>query len=237
MVNDSESKSTPSDETTPPAADSPQPPADDTLQQALQRHQITLPQDQITKLDDYCRLLWERNELINLTRHTNYDTFVARDILDTVELAKLLEPGEEVLDVGTGGGVPGIPLSIIRPDLQVSLCESVGKKANIVDGIVVELGLPVPFYNARAEDVLEDFRFDTLVARAVGPLWKMCHWFKPHWHLFSHLLAIKGPRWPEERQEARERGLMNGLQLRRVSSYPMPGTDSESVILKIWRPR
>jgi len=79
--------------------------------------------------------------------------------------------------------------------------------------------------------VLEEFRFDVLVARAVGPLWKMCTWFKPHWRRFDRLLAIKGPSWTEERGEARHRGLMHGVELRKVASYPMPGTNSESVIL------
>lgn len=206
-------------------------PQNETLRQALARYEMSLPDSQVDMLERYCQLVWDWNQRLNLTRHTDYDKFVSRDLLDTVQVAEFLQPGEEVLDVGTGGGVPGIVLAIIRPDLDVSLCESVGKKAAAVDSIVEALELRVPVYRERAEKVLEDFRFDALIARAVGPLWKMCIWFKPHWHQFGRLLAIKGPSWTDERGEARHRGLMHGVELRKVASYPMPGTESESVIL------
>jgi len=203
------------------------------LGDALRRFEIELPDDQAARAERYCRLLWEWNERLNLTRHTDFDKFVSRDLVDSLELSKLLEPDEKVLDVGTGGGVPGIVLGIIRPDLQVSLCESVGKKALAVETMVRELDLPTPVYRDRAESVVDACRFDVLVARAVGPLWKICTWFESHWRSFDRLLALKGPRWVEERREARERGLLKNVELRKAAAYPMPGTDSESVILKL----
>jgi 16S rRNA (guanine527-N7)-methyltransferase len=206
---------------------------EETLENALERYRLDLSEDQVAQLQRYCQLLWKWNARLNLTRHTTYDKFVSRDVLDSVELSRLLAEGDEVLDVGTGGGVPGMVLAILRPDLSVSLSESVSKKAKVVESILSDLDLPVAVYADRAEDVVEDLRFDTLVARAVGPLWKMCKWFRPHWHSFGSLLAVKGPRWTEERQEARARGLLNGVLLRRVASYPMPGTHSESVILRL----
>lgn len=209
-------------------------PLHDTLPAALARHAIELPPDQIVRLEQYCRLLWEWNEKLNLTRHTDFEKFVTRDLVDTLELSKLLEPGETVLDVGSGGGVPGIVLAITRPDLKVSLCESVGKKAQVLDDLVASLKLPIRVYHARAEDVLTDFPFHALVTRAVGPLWKMLHWFGPHWQSIGRLLAIKGPNWPAERGEARHRGYFKNIELRCAATYPMPGTESESVILKLW---
>jgi 16S rRNA (guanine527-N7)-methyltransferase len=206
----------------------------DSLAAALARHHFALPEEQAQQLDRYARLLWEWNEKLNLTRHTDYEKFVARDVLDTLELSKLLRAGEEVLDVGTGGGVPGVVLSIVRPDLQVTLCESVGKKAAAVEQIIRQLKLETPLYPNRAEEVLEDSRFDACVARAVGPLAKFCVWFKDHWASIGRLLAIKGPHWTDERQAARQRGLLNNLELRVAASYPMPGTHSESVIIKMW---
>ena len=64
--------------------------------------------------------------------------------------------------MGSGGGVPGIPLAIVRPDLQVSLCDSVGKKAKALEQITSELKLPLPIYQGRVEAILPDFRFDAL---------------------------------------------------------------------------
>jgi 16S rRNA (guanine527-N7)-methyltransferase len=208
--------------------------ASDSLTAALDRYKLVLPADQIERLDRYCRLLWDWNTKINLTRHTDYEKFVGRDVLDTQQLAAHLRQEEEVLDVGTGGGVPGVVLAIIRPDLKVTLCDSVAKKARAVESIAQELGLEVPVMPFRAEDVLEDARFDALVIRAVGPLAKLLAGFKPHWNMFRRMLVIKGPKWPEEMTEARRRGLDKNLQIKTAAEYAMPGADGKSVILKIW---
>ena len=66
----------------------------------------------------------------------------------------MLDAGEKVLDVGTGGGVPGIVLAIVRPDLEVALCDSVAKKAKAAAEIVAELGLKVPVHHAPVQEVL-----------------------------------------------------------------------------------
>jgi 16S rRNA (guanine527-N7)-methyltransferase len=203
------------------------------LRESLEQHQIPIAGDDVERLDHYCRLLWSWNEQINLTRHTDYDTFVARDLADTLQLSAFLEAGEEVLDVGSGGGVPGVPLAILRPDLEITLSESVAKKAKVLNDIVERLDLPVAVYNARAESLFDDFRFDVLTARAVGPMWKLCKWFEPHWASIGRILSIKGPRWVEERKEARHRGYMNQLDLRKVAEYPLAGADGPSVILQI----
>lgn len=205
------------------------------LADTLRAQNIELDGSKVEHLDEYCRLLWDWNERLNLTRHLDYDTFVARDLADTMQLSRLLGEGEEILDVGSGGGVPGIPLAILRPDLEIALSDSVVKKAKVLKSMVESLQLPVAVHAERAEKVLSDLRFDTLTARAVGPLWKICTWFQDHWHGIGQLLAIKGPRWVEERGEARHRGLLANVELRSVASYPLAGTESESVILKLWQ--
>jgi len=180
-------------------------------------------------------LLWQWNERMNLTRHTTLEKFVTRDVVDSLQLAELLDKGERVLDVGTGGGVPGVVLAIVRPDLKVSLSESTQKKAHAVEEMVAELGLPVRVYACRAEDVLEMSTFDTLVARALAPLAKVLIWLKPHWESFDRLLMIKGPSWTDERSEARHVNLLKHLELRKAATYQTPRTGAESVILQIWR--
>lgn len=208
------------------------PPAD-TLPAAMARHQIELPPSQVALLECYCELLWKWNTKINLTRHTDYEKFVARDLIDSLAFARFLQPKEKVLDVGTGGGVPGVVLAIVRDDLRISLSESVGKKARVVADIVERLGLQTPIFHARAEDVLTQQRFNTLVIRAVARLKKLLEWFRPNWQAFDRLLILKGPSWVDERGEARHYGLLHDLALRKLTSYPLPGTDSESVLLQV----
>jgi 16S rRNA (guanine527-N7)-methyltransferase len=206
----------------------------DTLTAALARHGVVLPPEQVERLDRYCRLLWDWNAKFNLTRHTDFERFVGRDVVDAVQLAPLLKPNEEVLDVGTGGGVPGIILAIVRPDLKVSLCDSVRKKAHAVQNMAGAMGLEVAVYPVRGEELLEDMRFDALVIRAVGPLWKLLVLFKPHWNSFRRMLVIKGPKWSEELAEARRRGLVHNLQVKPAVEYALPAAEGKSVILKIW---
>jgi 16S rRNA (guanine527-N7)-methyltransferase len=208
---------------------------DETLSVVLARHQIELPEAQAALLEHYCKLLWDWNAKINLTRHTDYEKFVARDLVDSLTFARFLEPNEAVLDVGTGGGVPGIVLAILRNDLKISLSESVGKKAKVVADIVHELRLPIPVFHTRAEDVLAQQRFGTLVIRAVARMKKLLEWLKPHWDSFDRLLMLKGPSWVDERGEARHYGLMHELSLRKLASSPLPGTNSQSVLLEIRR--
>jgi len=209
-------------------------PAADSLTAALARHGLSLPAEQVELVDKYCKLLWDWNEKLNLTRHTDYEKFVARDLADAMQLVPLLRPNEEVLDVGTGGGVPGVLLKILRPDLKVALCDSVGKKVRAVEDIIQNLGLEIPVFPFRVEDLLEDTRYDALVVRAVGPLDKILALLKPHWHSFRRMLVIKGPKWPEELNEAKRRGLMHNLQLKTAAEYPLAGTEGNSVVLKIW---
>jgi 16S rRNA (guanine527-N7)-methyltransferase len=210
-------------------------PVELSLAETLAEVGISLEPAQVEQLDRYRQLLWEWNEKINLTRHTTMEKFVTRDVVDSLQLAELLEKGERVLDVGTGGGVPGVILAIARPDLKVSLAESTQKKARAVEEMVEQLGLPATVYACRAEDVLEMATFDTLVARALASLTKVLTWVKPHWESFDRLLLIKGPSWVAERGEARHHNLFHRLELRKAATYQTPRSGAESVILKIWR--
>jgi 16S rRNA (guanine527-N7)-methyltransferase len=206
------------------------------LVEALAAHDIILADEIVPRVDAYRALLWEWNEKINLTRHTTFDRFVARDLGDTLQLSAHLEPRERVLDIGSGGGVPGLLLAIIRPDLRVAVCESVAKKARVLEDMVGRLALPVKVYPARAEEVLELSTYDTLTARAVAPMRKLLTWFDPHWEAFDRLLLIKGKTWADERGEARHYGLLREKELRCLSTYVTPGF-GESAVLSIRQKR
>jgi 16S rRNA (guanine527-N7)-methyltransferase len=205
------------------------------LPTALAKYEIDVSVAQQESLQRYTDALWDWNRRINLTRHTDYDRFVARDVIDARMLAEHLGPGEKVLDVGSGGGAPGIILAALRPDLQISLCESVGKKAAALKEIAQATKLAVAVHHGRAESLLEDFCFDTLTVRAVAPIPKLLRWFEPHWSAFTRLLLVKGPRWIEERGTARHEGLMRALALRKLTTYMSPDHGAESVVLEIRR--
>ena len=194
---------------------------------------IALDAGQLELLDQYRRLLWMWNERMNITRHPTIEKFARRDVVDSWQLCQLVKAGERVLDIGTGGGVPGLVMAILRPDLQLVVSESTQKKGVAVTSIVEQLKLPVVVHACRAEEVLELVTFDTLVARAVAPLAKIVRWLEPHWGAFDRLLLIKGPNWGAERAEARQAGVLRHLELRNAASYLTPQTFAENVILKI----
>lgn len=211
-------------------------PLDPDFSAALANHSVELDDDIAERLQAYAQTMWRWNEQLNLTRHTTWDLFVGRDLRDCLQLAPMLDAGEEVLDLGSGNGVPGIPLAILRPDIDVALAESVAKRASVLGEMITELSLPVPVYSARGEDLLVDFRFSSLVCRAVGSISKLCRWVEPNWSNVDRMLLIKGPKWVDERGEARHQGLMANLQLRKIASYPL-GDDSEEdqgAIVQIW---
>src|SRR5688572_3426057 len=157
----------PTDDYADDAASSPMPErAFPDLAATLAAYNIELLPEQIELLDRYRAALWRWNEQLNLTRHTTFDKFVGRDVRDSLELAKQLPPGRRVLDLGSGGGVPGVIIAVCRPDLRVTLCESVGKKAKVLQSMIDELSLPTEVFGVRVEELLELRTFDVIIARA-----------------------------------------------------------------------
>ena len=200
-------------------------PSIETLKATLTKYGIEISEPQIGLLEKFCELEWDWNTKINLTRHTTYEKFVTRDLVDTLAFSEFLAPNEKVLDVGSGNGVPGILLGILRPDVSISLVECVAKKAKVLAEIIHELQLPIPVYCALGQDILGNWQFHTLRFRAVASMRKILEWFKPCWPHFDRMLLIKGPKWTVERGEARHYSLMHGLALRKLKEYTTPGSD------------
>ncbi|MCR5164006.1 MAG: 16S rRNA (guanine(527)-N(7))-methyltransferase RsmG [Thermoguttaceae bacterium] len=200
-------------------------PSIETLKATLTKYGIEISEPQIELLEKFCELEWDWNTKINLTRHTTYEKFVTRDLVDTLAFSEFLAPNEKVLDVGSGNGVPGILLGILRPDVSISLVECVAKKAKVLAEIIHELQLPIPVYCALGQDILGNWQFHTLTFRAVASMRKILEWFKPCWPHFDRMLLVKGPKWTVERGEARHYSLMHGLALRKLKEYTTPGSD------------
>ena len=205
------------------------------LEEALHKYNIELSPKKVRLLDEYCDLLWTWNEKLNLTRHTTYDKFVSRDLVDSIRLAALLQKGEHVLDVGSGGGAPGLIVAILRPDVEVELCEATGKKAVALGKMLDDLKLDNKVWYSKAQDLVHERHFHTLTVRAVDRMCNLLTMFRSSWNSFNRILMIKGPRWVDERGEARHYNLFNSLALRKIDEYQVPGEGEvfTSVILQV----
>ena len=129
-----------------------------------------------------------------------------RHLLNSAAVGELLEQGERVVDIGSGAGLPGIPLAIARPDLDVVLLEPLLRRSEFLTEVVAELGLAVEVVRGRAEEPWVRERFgerDAAVSRAVAALDKLTKWSMPLLRQGGRMLAIKGERAPDEVNEHR----------------------------------
>lgn len=129
-----------------------------------------------------------------------------RHLLNCAAIAELFQAGERVADIGSGAGLPGIPLALTRPDLHVTLIEPLLRRAEFLEEAVSELGLAVEVVRGRAEDkvVLESVgEFDAVTSRAVASLDKLARWSMPLLREGGRMLAMKGERAEEEVTEHR----------------------------------
>jgi 16S rRNA (guanine527-N7)-methyltransferase len=197
----------------------------------------TLSQDQHTLLSRYLDLLLEVNQRMNLTRITDRSAAEVQHIGDALTLLPLLPPGpHRLVDVGTGGGVPGIPLAVVRPDAQVVLVESTKKKAAFLRSAVKALGLRnVAVSDSRAEQVGQSPHdretFDVATARAVATLDWLAEWclplVKPR---TGKVLAMKGARAAEELPAAAKAiKLLNGGDPV-IHPVALPGTEDRVIV-------
>ena len=121
------------------------------------------------------------NSKINVISRKDIDSLYEKHVLHSLSIAAVFEwkPGMEVIDIGTGGGFPGIPLAIFFPEVQFHLVDSIGKKIKVVNGIKESLNLNnVSTQHIRAEEI-KSRKFDSVVSRAVAPLKDLLSWSKP----------------------------------------------------------
>jgi 16S rRNA (guanine527-N7)-methyltransferase len=162
----------------------------------------SLQQEQISRLYG---LYEEWNSKINIISRKDFPNFYERHVLHSLGIAKVIQfkPGTKIMDVGTGGGFPGIPLAILFPDAHFTLVDSIGKKIKIVNEVANELGLKnVIALHKRAEEIDDKFHFIT--TRAVSDINEFYRWVKNKFEPESFndipngILALKGGDLLEE---------------------------------------
>lgn len=153
-----------------------------------------------------------------------------RHVPEARRFAETLPGPARLLDVGSGGGLPGLVIAAVRPELEVHLLEATGKKAAFLEAAAAELGLAVTVHHGRAEDLGKGplaGSFDLVTARAVAPLERLVRLTTPFLRVGGTLHAIKGARWEEELADASGRLDPLGLRVRATPHAGPPGEGSE----------
>jgi 16S rRNA (guanine527-N7)-methyltransferase len=198
---------------------------------------LPLRSAQLEQFARYAALLIEWNAHINLTAISAPDQIYRRHFLDSLSLALFWgDAPQRLIDIGSGAGFPGVPLKILRPELELTLVDSVGKKTAFLRHLVQTLGLQhVHVYTARIEDLGRDpaerERYDVVTARAVAELRVLVEYALPLARVGGRMLAPKGAGAAAEIADAANAiALLGGAPARRETVH-LPGQDSAVVIV------
>ena len=175
----------------------------------------------------YAALL--RDSPHNLLSPRGLDELETRHLPESLAFSAGLPAGPRLLDVGSGGGLPGIVIAASRPDLEVHLLDATRKKTDFLTEACAKLGLSVEVHHGRAEELgggLLAGAFDLVTARAVAPLERLVPWATPFLKVGGQLHAIKGERWSEELSAAAAELRRLGLV---VHSTPVGTSPDEGV--------
>ncbi len=182
----------------------------DLMAKAAEDVGLQLSQDQYEGFMKYMRLLQEWNEKINLTAITEDGEVVKKHFIDCIKAFKRDEfkKAETMIDVGTGAGFPGLPIAIMRPELKVTLLDSLNKRINFLNTVVNELGLKnVTTIHSRAEDGARNKelreKFDIATSRAVANMSVLSEFCLPYVRVGGNFIALKGPAVEQEIEDSR----------------------------------
>ena len=205
---------------------------------------IPLTAEQIGQFSVYNEMLLDWNTRMNLTALTAPEDVAVKHIIDSLTAydAALFDGARTLIDVGTGAGLPGIPLAVYAPHLTVTLLDSLNKRVRFLTEVTAAMGLPnVRCIHARAEEAARTAEhraaYDIVVSRAVARLPVLLEYTLPFVRVGGTLLALKGRAYAEEQKEARRAAEVLGGG--RITARPvhLPGLDDVRAILTVTKER
>ena len=190
---------------------------------------LALTDAQLGLLIDYLALLSKWNAVYNLTAVRDPAQMVTQHLLDSLAAVPAFAGARNVLDVGAGGGLPGIVLAIAWPEMQISMIDTVHKKTAFLTQVKAELGLQnVSIYTARVEQLQPPHKFDVITSRAFAELGDFINWSAHLLEKGSRFIAMKGV-FPAEEIAA----LPAGWKVAKVQALQVPGLDAERHLIMI----
>lgn len=208
------------------------------IQNGAKQLNIRLDDRQSEQLVRYAQLLVSRNEKVNLTAITDDEGIATKHFLDSLTALCTGRIKGKVIDVGTGAGFPGLVLKIAKPELNMTLLDSLNKRLTFLKDVCDELNIDgVELVHARAEDGgrAGKYRgmFDTVVSRAVANLTVLSEWCLPFLKQGGCFLALKGPLAEQELKDARRAIKILGGEVEDVYKADIPFTDLKHKIIVI----
>ncbi len=172
----------------------------------------------------------EWNEKINLTAITEPDEIILKHFIDSFTIEKYIEKSSKVIDVGTGAGFPGIPLKIIRPDIEMTLVDSLQKRITFLEEIINKLGMTqISAIHARAEEIGKDEnhreKYDCVTSRAVANLTTLVEYMIPLCKIKGKTICMKGSNIADELEEAQKAIKILEGKIENTESFTLPQTD------------
>lgn len=209
------------------------------LANGLAQMGVAFDQTAMERFEAFHAILDEYNARMDLTAVLDEDERVDRHDLDSAAPLRhgLLAQRAKVIDVGTGAGFPGMPLLILRPDLQMTFLDALNKRITFLNDALKRLDLQATTLHARAEDAarLPEHReaYDAAVSRAVANVSTLCELTLPFVHEGGMTIAWKGPGVAEELTAGRRAAFLLGGKIRGVVDAPVPGRDDWAHVLLI----
>jgi len=212
----------------------------DELRKGASEYGLALTDSQIKDFTTYFEHLIEWNEKINLTAITSPQDVAIKHMIDSLSCydEMFFKKGARIIDVGTGAGFPGLPLKIFRPDLQLTLFDSLNKRIKFLQTITQSLALQdVHFIHNRAEDGGQNKQlreqYDIAISRAVARLNLLCEWCLPFVAVGGFFIALKGSKYSEEINDSTGAIRLLGGEISKIEKIKLPGIDDVRAVIYI----